>query len=147
MALTNTVHPPGGATAMLAVTDDTVLGLGWFFVPMVLVGSLLLLAAALLINNIQRRYPDYWWTLEVQRNEAEEPDDLEKLAVGSDRTLSELMSISAFAAAMSSVLLGSEQLTIPSDFLLHEHEVAVLNAIASRLCPVQAETESSYQSQ
>lgn len=62
MALTKTVHPPAGATALLAVVDDGVVGLGWFLVPVVLLGSVVMLATALIINNIQRRFPMCWWT-------------------------------------------------------------------------------------
>ena len=65
MALTGTIHPPAGATALMAVADETVAGLGWFLIPMVLFGCVLMQVAALLVNNIQRRYPVYWWTPEV----------------------------------------------------------------------------------
>ncbi|KAL2182107.1 HPP family-domain-containing protein [Thermothelomyces heterothallicus CBS 202.75] len=62
MALTGTVHPPAGATALMAVLDPNVAGLGWFlFVPLML-GCALMLVVALLVNNIQRRFPYYWWT-------------------------------------------------------------------------------------
>jgi len=64
MALTGTVHPPAGATALIAVIDDDVTALGWFLMPVILLGCVLMQLAALLINNIQRRYPIYWWTPE-----------------------------------------------------------------------------------
>ncbi|KAI0164448.1 HPP family protein [Hypoxylon sp. FL1284] len=62
MALTGTVHPPAGATAMLAVVDRSVVRLGWFLLPVILLGSVLMQSVALLLNNIQRRFPVYWWT-------------------------------------------------------------------------------------
>jgi len=133
---------------MLAVTDDTVLALGWFFVPMVLVGSLLLLAVALIINNIQRQYPLYWWTPhQVERIHAASTDDLETLAGQSDRTFSGSFGVSGVAAAMPSTLLGSGAMVIPTDFVLHEDERVVLNAIAARLSLTQPGGSSSYQSQ
>ncbi|KAM0330789.1 hypothetical protein ACHAQA_003743 [Verticillium albo-atrum] len=64
MALTKTVHPPAGATALLAVVDDNVLDLGWFLIPVVMLGCALMLVTALLVNNVQRRFPMYWWTPE-----------------------------------------------------------------------------------
>lgn len=64
MALTKTVHPPAGATALLAVTDDNLISLGWFLIPVVMLGCGLMLAVALVINNISRRFPLYWWTPE-----------------------------------------------------------------------------------
>jgi hypothetical protein len=60
MVLTNTVHPPAGATALLAVTEGY--NIGWFLILIMLLGSVLMQAVALLINNIQRRFPVYWWT-------------------------------------------------------------------------------------
>ncbi|KAK8100197.1 hypothetical protein PG999_010571 [Apiospora kogelbergensis] len=62
MALTGTVHPPAGATALLAVVAADVRALGWFLVPVVLLGCALMLSVALLVNNAQRRFPVYWWT-------------------------------------------------------------------------------------
>ncbi|KAF6817773.1 hpp family protein [Colletotrichum sojae] len=67
MALTKTVHPPAGATALLAVVDDEVVRLGWFLIPIVMLGCVVMLVTALVINNIQRRFPQYWWTPEDLR--------------------------------------------------------------------------------
>ncbi|KAL1890030.1 hypothetical protein Sste5346_008465 [Sporothrix stenoceras] len=64
MALTGTVHPPAGATAVIAVTDDNAYQLGWKLIPVVLLGSVLMQVIALIINNLQRRYPMYWWSPE-----------------------------------------------------------------------------------
>lgn len=68
MALTKTVHPPAGATALLAVVDADAAGIGWMLVPAVLLGCAVMLATALLVDNAQRRFPSYWWT----------PEDLER---------------------------------------------------------------------
>ncbi|OAA65885.1 HPP family protein [Niveomyces insectorum RCEF 264] len=64
MAITGTVNPPSGATALIAVTDEGIRAIGWYLVPSIMVGTILMQAAALLINNIQRQYPVYWWTPE-----------------------------------------------------------------------------------
>lgn len=64
MALTGTVHPPAGATALIAVADDHIYNIGWYLIPAVLLGSVLMQCIALIINNIQRRYPTYWWSPE-----------------------------------------------------------------------------------
>jgi CBS-domain-containing membrane protein len=65
MHLTKTLHPPGGATALIAIVgSDQVHALGYFFavVPVAL-GALLMLVVALVVNNIprDRYYPMYWW--------------------------------------------------------------------------------------
>jgi CBS-domain-containing membrane protein len=65
MLVTKTVHPPGGATALIAVIGgDKIYKLGFLypFLP-VGVGVLILLIVGLLVNNISRnrRYPEYWF--------------------------------------------------------------------------------------
>ena len=64
MTLTDTIHPPGGATALIAVIGgDAVHELGFLYVLMPTgLGALLLLLVALIVNNIPktRRYPVYW---------------------------------------------------------------------------------------
>lgn len=65
MYLTRTTHPPGGATALIAVIgSERVHALGyWYVFDPVLEGVLVLLAVALVINNLSplRKYPNYWW--------------------------------------------------------------------------------------
>ena len=65
MHLTRTLHPPGGATALIAVIGgDSVHSLGYMYalVPAGL-GAVLLLLVALVVNNIPkgRRYPEFWF--------------------------------------------------------------------------------------
>lgn len=62
MGATNTVHPPGGATAVLACIQADIIAMSWWFVPVVLLASCAMLGVALLTNNIMRQYPVYWWT-------------------------------------------------------------------------------------
>ncbi|KAI4722065.1 hypothetical protein E4T48_01740 [Aureobasidium sp. EXF-10727] len=60
MQVTDTTHPPAGATALLPATNQEIRELSWYFLPIVLLSSVLLLAVALTNNNIQRRYPTFW---------------------------------------------------------------------------------------
>jgi CBS-domain-containing membrane protein len=65
MIVTSTVHPPGGASALIAVIGaDQIHNLGFLypFVPVGL-GVLVLLIVALLVNNLprHRQYPEYWY--------------------------------------------------------------------------------------
>jgi CBS-domain-containing membrane protein len=60
MQLTKTTHPPAGATALLPCIEPTIWALRWYFLPVVLLSSALVLASALLVNNIQRQYPKFW---------------------------------------------------------------------------------------
>ena len=61
MSITNTTHPPAGATALLVATDDRIYALSWYYLPIVLLSSTLILVSALLVNNVQRQYPVDWW--------------------------------------------------------------------------------------
>jgi CBS-domain-containing membrane protein len=64
MLVTKTLHPPGGATALIAVIGgNKIHDLGFFyaFVPAG-TGAIVLLIVALVVNNLAsgRRYPEYW---------------------------------------------------------------------------------------
>ncbi|KZT23184.1 HPP-domain-containing protein [Neolentinus lepideus HHB14362 ss-1] len=62
MQITGTTHPPAGATALLAAVNQEVYEIGWYYLPVVLLSSTLVLAVALLVDNIQRRYPLFWFS-------------------------------------------------------------------------------------
>ncbi len=64
MHATKTLHPPGGATALIAVIgSEKIHSLGYLYaiIPAGL-GAIIMLAIALLVNNIpkNRRYPEFW---------------------------------------------------------------------------------------
>ena len=65
MHATKTLHPPGGATALIAVIgSEKIHALGYLYavIPVAL-GALIMLIVALLVNNIpkNRRYPEFWF--------------------------------------------------------------------------------------
>lgn len=66
MHFTRTLHPPGGATALIAIIGGSKLhALGFLYVLCpVLAGALIMLLVALLVNNLsanpKRHYPVYW---------------------------------------------------------------------------------------
>ena len=64
MHMTKTLHPPGGATALIAVIGgESVHKLGYLYAVIpTAVGASIMLAVALLVNNIpkSRRYPEFW---------------------------------------------------------------------------------------
>lgn len=65
MLMAKTLHPPGGATALIAVIgSEKVHALGYLYALMPIgLGASIMLVIALLINNIprHRRYPEFWW--------------------------------------------------------------------------------------
>lgn len=67
MHLTVTMHPPGGATALIYVIgSEKIQSLGWIypFTPIAL-GAFIMLLIALAVNNIssntKRHYPTFWY--------------------------------------------------------------------------------------
>jgi len=64
MLATKTLHPPGGATALIAVLGgEKVHALGFLYAVIpAAAGAAILLIVALLFNNIpkSRRYPEFW---------------------------------------------------------------------------------------
>ena len=64
MHATKTLHPPGGATALIAVIGSAKIhSLGYLYVLVPTgVGAFAMLVVALAVNNIprNRRYPEYW---------------------------------------------------------------------------------------
>lgn len=60
MYLTHTLHPPGGATALIGVIGGV--GIDFIIFP-VLIGVLILLVNALVVNNFvhHRKYPVAWF--------------------------------------------------------------------------------------
>lgn len=65
MHASNTLHPPGGATALIAVIGgESVHKLGYFYAVIpTAAGASAMLLVALLVNNIprNRRYPEFWF--------------------------------------------------------------------------------------
>jgi len=64
MHATKTLHPPGGATALIAIIgSQKIHSLGYIYVLLpVGLGAIIMLIVALIINNItkHRRYPEFW---------------------------------------------------------------------------------------
>jgi CBS-domain-containing membrane protein len=64
MHATKTLHPPGGATALIAVIGgETIHDLGYLYVLLPAgAGAVIMLIIALLVNNLpkNRRYPEFW---------------------------------------------------------------------------------------
>jgi CBS-domain-containing membrane protein len=65
MHATKTLHPPGGATALIAVIgSEKIHNLGYLY-PLIPagIGAVIMLVVALLVNNIpkSRRYPEFWF--------------------------------------------------------------------------------------
>ncbi|KAI8997729.1 HPP family-domain-containing protein [Pilobolus umbonatus] len=63
MQITKTLHAPGGATSVLAVTS--LKEMRWFFILVTVISAVVQIAIGCAINNIERKYPVYWWKPET----------------------------------------------------------------------------------
>lgn len=147
MGFTKTVYPPAGATALLCSTTDDITALGWFMLPLVLIGSVLLVATACVLNNIQRRFPVYWWTPADLRRPAAKKVDVEQPAAPTTTPgVEKKVDSNAEAAARSSsetdveaealgerITVDSQGINAPDWLLLEDDERAMLVALRTRL--------------
>lgn len=64
MHVTNSIHPPGGATALIAVIGSEQIHQMhyWYVLSPIFTGAVIMLVVALLVNNLSphRRYPEFW---------------------------------------------------------------------------------------
>lgn len=130
MTMTNTAFPPGGATAILAATDTTVRNLGWMYIGIVMLGSVLMFGVALVINNIQRQFPLYWWT---PRNVGPQKAlDMEKMECASAQ-VSEAASTEKVTESPHRIIIGERSILVPEHFALGPDETQMLEALRNRL--------------
>jgi len=128
MLMTNTIHPPGGATALLAATEPVIRDMGWWFIPLVLLATVLMLGVALLVNNIQRRYPAYWWTAaDVGRKQK---PDIEHADAGAKVQKEQQL---AHTESMDCIMIGLDDVVLPPGFGLGPEQEGVLEILRDQL--------------
>jgi hypothetical protein len=126
MAITKTTHPPAGATALLCSTTPAIEALGWFLLPLILIGTILLLAVACLINNIQRQFPIYWWTpLDLSKRNNPGDGDIERQKDSGKLHYEN--------AEGSEIIIDSRRISLPEWILLDQEERSMLEVLRSKL--------------
>ncbi|KAJ3562187.1 hypothetical protein NP233_g9734 [Leucocoprinus birnbaumii] len=104
MQITQTVHPPAGATALLPAIDSEIRGIGWYYLPVVLLSSTLAFTVALITNNVQRKYPAFWFT----PNKLVSPAEASLVGAGDTKSLSNGTSTSSSLTPEPKPVLVSE---------------------------------------
>jgi hypothetical protein len=138
MLLSGTVHPPGGATAVLAVTDAGLRGLGWNLIPLVAVACAIMLGVAVLGGNVLRRYPVYWWSVRETgawwKSKEDESKETERSgSVGSVGSVAFSESGDDRNDLDLVMILSRRGIVVPPELVLDETEVGVLKGIMARL--------------
>lgn len=138
MGLTKTVHPPAGATALMCSTEPAIIALGWLFLPMVILGTTLLLAVALLLNNIQRQFPVYWWTPADLKSPSGE-DEIERVPShrGHKTTVEEETERGSGAVTPvivdDQIIIEKDRIMVPEWIALDYEERAMLEMLHAKL--------------
>ena len=132
MLLTGTVHPPGGASAVLAATDPAIIAMGWYFVGLVMWGTTLMLIVGLAINNIQRQFPVYWWTpLDLRRAKKEDEETVPDARGGLERR--ETTEEQRYNQEGETIEINGAEVILPDDLSLNKEEAHVLEKLRRRL--------------
>jgi HPP family len=133
MAFTKTIHPPAGATALLAATTPEITALGWNLVPLILLGSVLLVAVGCITNNIQRQFPVYWWTAADLSRPNE--DDIERQGKGDGKDVSaeESSYEKELEKARPNIMINDSHIVIPEWLSLDAEERSMLEVFRLKL--------------
>jgi CBS-domain-containing membrane protein len=132
MLITGTVHPPGGASAVLAATSPEITAMGWYFVGIVMWGTTLMLIVGLAINNIHRQFPIYWWTpLPLEETTR---DDVEVWPDGSGGFQEKHSDFDEDDEERpQQINISARGITLPEDWALHGEEIELLERLRDRL--------------
>jgi hypothetical protein len=135
MGITKTVHPPAGATALLCSTSPDITALGWFLLPLIILGSSLLVTVGFVLNNIQRQYPIYWWTTVDLSGKGK--DDIERAVTGVDLkwidTADGLSSETSVAKWDGKITINVDHIVVPDWLPLEYEEKEMLEILRTRL--------------
>lgn len=74
MSVLNCVHPPAGASALIPSIDAHIQEMSWWYLPVQLILSVLMICVALITGNIIRKFPAYWWTPAVLKAPENDPE-------------------------------------------------------------------------
>ena len=121
----------------MATVDPEVEGIGWYLLPLVLLSATLVLVTSLMINNIQRRYPTFWWTPE-NVGKAVKENDIEKVPTMTTRISDKSSSLAGAvmrigSTAGDSIGITADDLTVPDGFYLAGEERCTLEILQNRL--------------
>lgn len=133
MGITKTIHPPAGATALLASTSPEIEKIGWMLVPLIILGSVLMLGVACVVNNIQRTFPVYWWTpVDLNRPKKEDVEGQTKKDEKNENA--ETSSFDDYVQGSDGrIVIDGEHIVIPRWLSMDAEERIVLEILRQKL--------------
>lgn len=142
MAMTKTIHPPAGGTALIAATQLNIRDLGWYYVPVVMLSSVLMIAVGLITNNVQRQYPIYWWT-SIPLTPKETKQDVVEKPGGTSLQLSDSeATMKVGEKGEEAIVVGVDGVHIPSFLGLSYDQRAVLDELQAKIKEYYSDPES-----
>lgn len=132
MLLTGSVHPPGGASAVLAATEPAITAMGWYFVGLVAWGATLMIIVGLVLNNIQRQFPLYWWTpIDIRKAKKQDIETVPDARGGLERRETEKEQ--RYDQSYGRIEITGVDVILPEAFSLNKDEAELLEKLCERL--------------
>lgn len=126
MSVLNCVHPPAGASALLPAIDEQIQELSWWYLPVQLVSSVLIIAVACITGNVVRKYPMYWWTPTPHSEVSHPPKEEPKEASPEDPRIK-------YIEGLTSITVTPQVIEVPSMYDLDELEIEWLEILQKNL--------------
>lgn len=141
MSIFNCVHPPAGASALLPSVDSEIQMMSWWYLPVQIISSLLIITVACITGNIIRSYPQYWWTPADVGNKKQQQQNQEqenKLEVKQKNTEEEEkfgvdVESLIYSETRDSINITSESIIIPKNIELTELDLEWLESFRTRI--------------
>lgn len=106
--------------------------MGWYFVGLVMWGTTLMVAVGLVINNIQRQFPIYWWTpLDLRKAKVEDEETVPDARGGVKRKESRLQQ--RYDQDDEKIRITGAEVLLPEAMSLNAEETKVLERLRERL--------------
>lgn len=131
MNIFNCVHPPSGATALIPLIDDRIANMGWWYLPIQLVSSVVIIGIGLITNNILRRYPVYWWTSYTKPKPGD--DDSLKQDKYTENSINAIGSSDSYVKAHQSLIINKNEVILPDGLELSTTEMEFLYEIKLKM--------------
>jgi hypothetical protein len=107
--------------------------MGWYFVGLIMFGALLMLIVGLIINNIQRQFPVYWWTplplRETRKNDLEAGPGVVGGVEGKDKNLEKTEN----HEKLLQITISARGVTLPAMLALTSEESELIERLQNRL--------------
>ncbi|CAN3367947.1 hypothetical protein DICA1_F38864 [Diutina catenulata] len=125
MSVLNCVHPPAGASALLPSIDDRIREMGWWYLPVQIVSSLLIICVAMITGNVVRRYPVFWWSPEATGSAARSPVEFTPAKSASTKSSKNVVE--------DTITVTGNTLLVPEQLQLDEVEIEFLETLQAKL--------------